>query len=813
MTTQKPQKIEKKQGFSTHKNPIEARHKTFFMFCMVLATLVLCVSMILGVTWTKDVYYSDSFNDSSINTTLWSNGTTNGDGTVTEYSANNGYINITQTTGGISYLVTNYDYNDSSYNRINVTMSANAGVGSATYVSICQATSGYTSAGQVIDGCKHIIANHRDVMNYDNVTLTFNNTDYNYTSYINGVVNGSQIVNAYDHHYLMFFSYNAGSAKTTTLHSFDQFDETGGINIVSPSGLQTINSALDFKVTTQAGAGLKNLSLYIDGAYTAVLNITGTSNSSTFEDVGVSIGNHTWNAVQCDVNSTCTNSSTATFTRRKWIENSQTYDDVISEGALTTLNINITYNSSHYTDIDAILHYNSTTYTGTQIDSGDNIRFSRTITAPSVATSINKSFFWTVEFINATSTYANSTTNNQTIDNVNIDDCGTFSLVLLNFTLRDEETQNRINGTEFNSTVEIEVELRTPGTNTVIMNMSQNYTQNNNPQVCLQSSLGNATYELSSTISYQADTYAAEFYHIQNSTITNASITQNINLFDLKSVDAQNFLVTFKDANFLPVEDALIQIQRRYISEAVFKTVEIPKTDNSGQAAGSFDLTGALYTIVVTKNGVILATFDNIAVICQDTVIGDCRINLNTASSTLDFTDWEKRGGITNTMLFNKTTRRITVIFTSTDGTAKTVMINATKYDMFGNDTICTDSLTSASGTLICDIPASYGNVTIKAKLYSDGNLIRTEIYIISASVRDIFGTDGLVLFLILMLTIPLMLATTGVGVVIGVIMGLVLGAFLTLVDTGTIIGTASFIIWGIIAGLIIIWKISRREG
>ncbi len=420
----------------------------------------------------------------------------------------------------------------------------------------------------------------------------------------------------------------------------------------------------------------------------------------------------------------------------------------------------------------------------------------------------NVSFYWNITMDK--NVLIQTLQHNQTVNNIGIDDCSVNGVVILNITLKDEKTQSLINETIYNTTVQVDVDIYPVNSSTSIISYSNNFTKKYNPRVCLKGL--NSTYDMDVQILYDADGYAAEFYHIQKATLKNSSIPTNINLYDLDDTSAQQFLITYKDDNFVPIEDALIEIQRKYVSEGVFKSVEIPKTDDSGQATASFELSGAVYTIIVTKNGVIQATFDNVAIYCEDKVIGDCKINLNALGSGTDFDDWNETGGITYTITFDKNTRTITTIFTTTDGTSKTVLLNATKFDRFGNHTVCYDSLTTSSGTLTCLIPASYGNVTVVAVLTSDGTTVTTRTYTILPNAADRFGvSNGGIMLLLLLLTLPLMLVTSTIGVMIGIFAGIIFGGMFMLFNTESILGATSIVIWLLAAGGIIIWKISRR--
>ena len=542
-----------------------------------------------------------------------------------------------------------------------------------------------------------------------------------------------------------------------------------------------------------------------------VVGITGTTNTSTEIVSGFIRGNYSWNILACNSTSSCSfATSNYTFNIINSSLNSEFYNPNAIEGNSEPFQINITlFEGLSITDFN--LTYNSTRYSGTQMVSGQNYSLLRTVTAPSISAATGIEFNWTFLFSDG-STYI-SPSHNQTVSPIGIDDCSVYSKVILNYTLYDEETRILINVTSpNNASMEVDVNISSITNGLTIMNFSKAYTNKSSASVCLNIDLNNSIYRLDSQVRYEASSKVSEFHHIQNYSLTNTTTSQNISLYDLTSTDSTSFLITFKDTNFLPVKDALIDITRKYIADGVFRSVEIPKTDTSGNAVGHFDRDSVIYTIIISKNGEILATFDNVAVVCQDVLIGECTLNLNAASTTIPFTDWDTLGGINYIMSFNKTSRTITTVFTTTDGTNKLVSINTTKFDRFGNTSICTDSLESSAGTLTCVVPGAYGNVTVVAKLYSDGELVTTNTFYAGDSPTVNFGRNGYVFLLIMMLSIPLMFITSTIGVVIGVFLGLIMGALLLIYTGGSIIGIGSTLIWVFVAGAIIIWKINHTE-
>ena len=400
-----------------------------------------------------------------------------------------------------------------------------------------------------------------------------------------------------------------------------------------------------------------------------------------------------------------------------------------------------------------------------------------------------------------------TSTENQSINQLILTECNTtYNTTVLNFTINDEATQDILNGS-LGSNLEVDF-LMWKDSISVNRTYNMSFINKTNVNICIYPAW--SSFNTDATITYSATDYVPRYYYFYNATISNS--TQNIPLFDLLTADAQKFLITYKDSNFLPVENAFIYIQRKYVSQATSKTVEMAKTDAYGQTTGQFNLNGVTYSLIVMKDGEVLSTFGNIAIVCQDLVIGDCRLNLNALSSGTSFSDWDKLGNITYNIDFNETSRTVTTTFASTDGTAKTVIINTTKFDRFGNETVCSDELTSSSGTLTCTIPVIFGNVSVISKLYSDGNLVTTRLFSISPYSTNYFGTDGVVMVIILLLTLPLMFITSTIGVIIGAISGLIMAALLMIFKSGSGIGTTSAIVWAIIAGAIIIWKIASKE-
>ena len=570
---------------------------------------------------------------------------------------------------------------------------------------------------------------------------------------------------------------------------------------------------------TQVGINFLNSTLYLwynngtlFGINTSVVDTSKNSSNLSLSNLPLGDGNM-WNYQVCGTNSTADivcyeATSNRTINFKIFSENTNTYNNETISGNSERFELNITLREGSAISF-ATLYYNATAYDGVfSFNGGNDYSLYRTITIPIIDAEANYTFYWE---LTVSGEKQNSSFNNQTINILGIDGCSSNTVLLLNYTFKDEETQEIVNATNINSSIEIDVQIYSGDGSQRLVNFSNNYTRLNTALVCLETNLTETTnLKMYAQAKYFADEYATENYYIQNFTLTNETIPQHIDLFDIKTADATEFLITYKDSSFLAVEDALIQIQRKYVSEGVFKSVEIEKTDEYGQTRGYFDTEGVTYTIIVTKEGAVLSVFDNIAIFCEDKVIGKCNINLYASTSITDPTDFYDKDNLNYGFFFNRTTRTISVLFSSTDGSSSTMLLNVTKMDAYNNLTICSSSITTSAGTLTCVVSTSYSNISVIAVFYKGTIWIDSEIYTLSSKAREIFGDNLVIYVMVLILSLVLMFTPSLIGVIMGLILG-VIGSVLIFNVGGTIIGTTSLIVWVVILGIILIWKIQQR--
>lgn len=460
----------------------------------------------------------------------------------------------------------------------------------------------------------------------------------------------------------------------------------------------------------------------------------------------------------------------------------------------------------------ANLTYNNTVYESDTVSAySDYYKFTKTITIINETGDIPYNWTYNITGI------AYGTTTNKSLEVIAIkaDDCSAYTTPILNFSLRDEEDQTFLDADKYNTSIEIDLDVYPLGSTTSIINFSQNYSEERNPEVCLDNDLsGTSGYRMYIQVLYGGDGYSEEFYYIQNTSLTNLTIPFNINLFDLKDSSTQEFDLTYKDENFLGVDDAILQIQRKYVKSGNYQTIEQPKTDSNGHTKAHLQLEGTIYTIIITKEGEILDTFNNIIPVCQNPTLDTCKISLNSFGAGMSVEDYTVGDDFVFTLDYTQTTRTVESIFSIPSGTSATVVLNVTLFDNIGSTQACSDTLVSSSGTLNCAVPINLGNGTVVAQITKDGTLVGEAFIDLNQTSSDIYGSN--IVFLGIFLTITII----GVGIsdnpmIMGffIILGSLLLIALNIVDTGTssFIGAGATFLWIVTAVIIVLIKGAKR--
>ncbi len=466
----------------------------------------------------------------------------------------------------------------------------------------------------------------------------------NVSLFLDGVINetNSSTVNDSDYFFTKTFidglhnwTYEACSGVGCTIESIRNFtiDSTfPQINITFPTAIvnyQRINTNLSVNWTVSD----LNLDICILEYEEANTTVTCSDNQTN-----INITNSINRSIIFYANDTFGNSN---LSSRSWnytiFENSRSFSANTLEGTTELIQLNYSIDPSFQASTVNLV-YNGTQHSTTITPSGQIVISTINLAIPSVTVEENISFFWSI--VLTSGLIINTSASNQTVGILSLDDCSVNTNLVYNFTLNDEETQEILS----NTSMDIEVIIFDTSRSNSFVNFSKAYNETENPAlVCLSTALLEATnYSIDSTVKYNSNdsgnSYATEYYNVLNFTLANSTIPQNILLYDLLSTDSTDFQLTFKDSNLAFFPNILVHVDRQYVSDNDFKTVEIPITDSNGQTVLHLVRNDIVYNfIMVDSKGEVVATFNKIIAFCQDFTIGSCTIKLNAFSTEEQF--------------------------------------------------------------------------------------------------------------------------------------------------------------------------------
>ncbi len=537
--------------------------------------------------------------------------------------------------------------------------------------------------------------------------------------------------------------------------------------------------------------------------------VTGTSiNLTTFNVTNLTNGIYEWNVEGSFTNATGTFTTFAednlTVTRQTAREVAQIYNNFTIEGV--TNNFLAQIELSNGVTIDAaVLNYNGTLNVGSIIGSGNNINVSVDILAPIVDTDTNLTFHWSLSLSNGET--FNLTSKNQTINSLGIDNCTTYTNNILNLIAKDEEDQFQLS----NTTLEIAINILSEDGTLNVGNLSALFENENPIQICFSENLtGTDSLMLDAIIRYTAGGYANEYYNLVDLEINSTNEPENITLYNLNSTVSTEFQLTFTGTDFLPVENALVFVERQYIAENTFKTVELPKTDANGQTILHLVRNDIIYNIRVVKDGETLGLFSNIIAFCDDFSIGNCKISLNALDTTSGIFNYDSTVGIIyeEPPEYNETTRVVSFAFSSTDGSTKIVKLTVERRDIFGNQTICTNTVVTTAGSVSCTIPSDIEDTALVSVITVDGTeWIQSRVELDTSA----YGSTGYVGLFLMAIALVLIFGDSKNGVMIGLLVGTLGGSAMGW-SVGGIIGLGSTGVWMIILITIALWKINKNR-
>jgi len=483
-------------------------------------------------------------------------------------------------------------------------------------------------------------------------------------------------------------------------------------------------------------------------------------------------------------------------------ENVLSYSKSTIAGSTENFIFNMTP-STIYTSISPFLIYNGTSYT---MDYSGGV-YSKSIIIPNIAPRTNNTFYISTILSNSSGTITiNSTLYTQNISSLLMDNCSLYTNKVISFNMVDEETLANISGT-INVLAKFYSLDRSILVNTY--NGTLNYDGVTPVSICLANLTSQYSLDYVTQFYSNQSLYFIKYKSMQNFVLSNLTSGQNITLYDLLYNSGNIFQLRVRGLS--DNTNVLVDIQKQYLSKSEFISTESYISDSDGIAIGHLVTSSAVYNFVLSRNGVILGSFNNYQVKCNNAITGDCYVILNVYDSSILLPNFKSYGNIDGAFTLVKATRTLQFTFSTTDGQAHTVDQQIVKFGGSSNITICNISTYGTSGTLTCVIPESYGNTTFMARTYVHSDKLYINTYIFSFGKNPNFTGVEVLLEMLLYSTLVLMFLSDPILVILGAVLGFTLAMVLLFLGSDSTITIISTVIFFIAAGAIIIAKLGRR--
>lgn len=488
-------------------------------------------------------------------------------------------------------------------------------------------------------------------------------------------------------------------------------------------------------------------------------------------------------------------------------ETNRTFSNETLSGSIEDFSINVTLGNE--TEIvSAIFVYNGTN-TSSVITSIGNFRLITIddFEIPIFSSAENISFYWEILLSDGTnfSTY----TSTHLVSVLKLDNCSTYTFQLANISLFDEETLQLIRG-------DIEVYysiLNKPNYNS-IKNLSGIFENVSNTLICSDINLSNQNLAYSTEIRYSSEKglfddvgYAKEFYHIQKADIGEL-IT--ISLYDLHLNETTEFEIEYQNEDLVRVANAVVQLQRKYIAEDIYRVVEAPITSNEGTAVLHIDLNTNKYKITIIKDGVVLDIFDNIVFVCDNVLSGQCEQKLYGSIDPTNDIPLETIQDFSYTL--SEVNNTITIDFSIPSGVPSNINFLMYQSDQFGTTTLCNRTIISSAGSTSCIYNNTITDSYLDLILTRDGNVISSRTYIVQEADGVDFLDNNFFIVFIFLISIVGMAFTSPEWIIMNSVIVFVISGALWLLNGMNFVMGLGGLAWLILGAGILIFKLTKQE-
>jgi hypothetical protein len=545
-----------------------------------------------------------------------------------------------------------------------------------------------------------------------------------------------------------------------------------------------------FNGTSNSSGVLSNISLFLNGVrnHTFSTGAINSTNLTLYYLLPEGVYNYTFESC----NSGCYFAVNNTFSVSQIKVNSATYNSSTITASTESFKLNLSYDSSAWTNIQAILYYNGTSFNSTKTGGSDNVFFFNTLSIPNVMSPVENTFYWQIQLTNSsgifnenTPSYAQQVNSIQTINVTNLP-CSSGFATAITFNLFDE-----INLTALNGTFNYNFNYGGIGNNTLLLTYG-NISNVNTFNVCINNSLPNY-YVGYGQVQYNAPGYAIRDYYLFSGAVL-SNVTKTISLFDSQTSIEYPFQVLVEDTALTPFTGDYISLIRWYPNLNQYNVVDMGITDSSGNTILHIIPSDVSYRFgVYSTNGTLLYLAPSTSPTCSAV---PCSYTLKIPLTGTSYSNFQN---IQYSFTYNQTTGMW--IFTYLDPSQTTNDMNMTIYKSSGDSyfPICSNIVYGYTGAVSCNTSLYTGNLV--GVVYSNANPFIPIAQLVQTIGSFVFSSK-LGLWLSFLIGIPIALIFILISPILAII-----GGILALIPA-FYFGTVS---WAVIGGFAILGGIAAH--
>jgi hypothetical protein len=744
-------KMFKKQRREKTKTHFKAFWGTIIVLCLLLVTPISAQKWFTQVTF-------DEFNDGSINTTLWNTTITGINSSINEVGNSvTVYVQGTNSAGNASlgsFNLPSPEFLDTITFRTIINSTC---VG--TDPSLARSYTDINLFGTRIfrRGCTNVqsIAYLNDSIwtiqkNYssgDNFTFDIYE-DSSFISKINYTGNNE----------LKFENWRSvqnviGLGSTEIFYvNYTYTNSTMEIALVEPIGGAIVfdEAMTPFNVSAQVSLNeLTNISLFFNGLFQLSDTWTGINNNTALY-TNTPMGLNNWSALVCDSFNNCKFSSIDTFNSVPINEISQTFNATTIETSTEDFVINVQYNNTKYPFISAKLNYDGVITQGANLGTAGNAIFKVSKDIPTInVSSVLNNFSWnvTVTLANGSAQIIKTLDEQQNVSALTINDCTSGGTPIINFTAAYEKNLSIVNPFTIEGTFEFYI-----GSGSTIKNLTIPQQAVASKAVCVTPS--NAQVITTGLVKYSGanntvNTFVERDYSFDLDVFNN--ITTDIKLYLLENTAATSFILLVQNQNIIPINDALIFIERFYPGLNEFRTVQVVRTDDNGQTVGFYKVETVDYRHTIYKDSEQLLQTSKQKIFAEST---PAQLTFTVGEIITDpIVIFDGIANLVANLSYNEGTKIVSFAYQDLTGNLSLarLLVQNVKFGST-NTIICNETSTSQTAVLVCDVSGETGTFTAQAFISRSPEDLAKAIIFKITDIIDTMGEDGLLLAWIIIL-------------------------------------------------------------